>query len=334
MTHVTPDEPWASEHSPCLAKLNREHREGLVLAEEIARIAETGDDDAVAQAVARVRDYNTRELEAHLQQEEQTILGPLVQEQPAHRDLCIRLGREHGYIRSLVEALEQGSARQNLAAFARVLTDHTLIEETQLMPLVESLFSQEQRDRIAAFAPLRPVLPDPAPTRAAPDRPPQDRVQEWAEPLAAHLRGLGPHGGGIVLLARYQPEAVQSMAAQLGLRFFDFQQEVMRDLGTQAEAIDFAALDAYLTAAARQGGIMCHNIEALLCVRTDDERRTWLRHFTATPWPHPVLLPLTLYQADAPESEVHVCDLELVTIPRTTTAAQPVSDHRAKYRID
>ena len=80
MTHETPNEPWASEHSPCLAKLNREHREGLVLAEEIARIAETGDDDATAQAVARVRDYNTRELEAHLQHEEQTILGPLVQE--------------------------------------------------------------------------------------------------------------------------------------------------------------------------------------------------------------------------------------------------------------
>jgi hypothetical protein len=136
------------------------------------------------------------------------------------------------------------------------------------------------------------------------------------------------------LLARYQPEAVQSMAAHLGLRFFDFQQEVMRDLGTQAEAIDFAALDAYLTAAARQGGIMCHNIEALLCVKPDDERRAWLRHFTANTWPHPVLLPLTLYQADAPESEAHVCDLELVTIPRTTTAAQPVSDHRAKYRPD
>ena len=108
----------------------------------------------------------------------------------------------------------------------------------------------------------------------------------------------------------------------------------MRDLGTQAEAIDFAALDGYLTAAARQGGIMCHNIEALLCVKPDDERRAWLRHFTATPWPHPVLLPLTLYQADAPESQAHVCDLELVTIPRTTTAAQPVSDHRAKYRLD
>lgn len=330
MTHATPGEPWASEHIPCLSKLNHEHREGLLFAEEIARIAESGDDEAIAQAIARVRDYNARELEAHLQHEEQTILGHLLQIQPGHRELCIRIGREHGYIRSLVEALDQGSARKNLAAFARILNDHTLIEETQLMPLVAALFSPSQLERIATFTPLRVAMPDPAPPPTAISLPAPNAVEEWAEPLAAHLHCLGPHGGGIVLLARYQPETVQAMAKHLGLRFFDFQQEIMRDLGTEAEAIDFTVLDGYLTAAARQGGILCHNIEALLCVKTEDERRVWLRHFAASPWPHPVLLPLALYQADAPESPDAVCDLKLVTISHTPST-EPAPDHRGKY---
>ena len=64
MTHATPGEPWASEHIHCLAKLNHEHREGLLFAKEIASTAETG--DAIAQAVKRIRDYNSRELSSLL----------------------------------------------------------------------------------------------------------------------------------------------------------------------------------------------------------------------------------------------------------------------------
>ncbi|MCB1637322.1 MAG: hypothetical protein KDI15_00575, partial [Thiothrix sp.] len=63
-------------------------------------------------------------------------------------------------------------------------------------------------------------------------------------------------------------------------------------------------------------GLVCHNAEALLCVKPEAERRRWLRHFIETDWLHPVVVPLTVFQADAPDAAGQVCDLELVRLPR------------------
>jgi hypothetical protein len=250
--------------------------------------------------------YNDLELEAHLQHEEQTILGPLVALHPEHLSLCIRLGQEHGYIRTLVEEMVHGSVRANLADFARVLIDHTLLEDEHLFPLVESLFSPAQLDVIAGFQPLRRVAPMAVTVTGA-------RVESqdgnWRGLLATHLEAMGSSGGGIVLLPRFQPEFVREMADHLGLGFFDFQQEVMRDLGTQADRIDLEELNQTLLNAAQHGGFVCHNVEALLCVKTESERRAWLTRFCDTAWPNPILLPIAVFQADAPGDSPRVCDL-------------------------
>ena len=144
---------------------------------------------------------------------------------------------------------------------------------------------------------------------------------------------MGSSGGGIVLLPRFQPEFVRMMADHLGLGFFDFQQEVMRDLGTQADRIDLEKLNQTLLNAAQQGGFVCHNVEALLCVKTESERRTWLRRFCETAWPNPILLPIAVFQADAPGGSPRVCDLERAELPRQYPAADEHGDLRMKYGL-
>ena len=58
------------------------------------------------------------------------------------------------------------------------------------------------------------------------------------------------------------------------------------------------------------------NVEALLSVKSEGERRAWFRSFLDADWPNPVVLPITLYQADVPEDHRGVCDLELQRLPR------------------
>lgn len=136
-----------------LHKLSQEHNECIIFAEKIAHIAEIGDDSQLAEGIALVQQYNTSELEAHLKHEEQTIFALLVQEHKEHLDLCITLGREHGFIRTLVEEMTLATAQQDLTDFAHILKHHTLAEEMTLFPVVESLFTDEQLDAVLNFVP-------------------------------------------------------------------------------------------------------------------------------------------------------------------------------------
>ena len=103
-----------------LKKLSREQHGCIAFAEKIARIAKEGTDADLHEGIALVRDYNERELEAHLQHEEQTIFGPLVQHHKEHLQLCVTLGKEHGYLRTLVEEMRPETAGQDLGDFAWV----------------------------------------------------------------------------------------------------------------------------------------------------------------------------------------------------------------------
>ena len=95
-----------------LRKLVQEHHECISFADELIRIAEEGNDSEVAAGVTKAELYNRMELEEHLQHEEQTILGPLVQEYPDNMPLCIRVGQEHGSLRMLVERMGPGTSER------------------------------------------------------------------------------------------------------------------------------------------------------------------------------------------------------------------------------
>lgn len=310
-------EDFVAKRSRQLRKLAREHQDCLLFAADLAEIAERGDDEALAAGVERVRAYNDAELEAHLQHEEQTIFAPLIQEYGEHMDLCIALGKEHGYLRTLVEEMTPETARKHLADFARVLKSHTLVEEEKLFPLVDSLFTQEQLDKVMAFTPFRRQAPGADRAESRVDESGAD-AHRWLDSVERHRDGQDPHAGSVVLFPRYRPDLSTRLADRLGLAFFDFREEVMEALGTEAEHISLQQLSDSLRERAAEGGIVVHNIEALLCVKSEAERGEWLCAFLDQDWPNPVIVPISVYQSDVPEEHPRVCDLELMKMPRAS----------------
>lgn len=298
-----------------MQKLTQEHVECLSLADRLDRIVRRGDSTALAAAVQWVREYNARELEPHLQHEEQTIFGPLIREHHEQAPLCIRLGKEHGFLRTLAENISEANARQDLAEFARVLRSHTLAEEQQLFPLLDALFTPAQWEAVRHFIPLgrQPVM---EPDEGASLTRQQADPDAWLAQVDAHFRSAKQGNAHIALLPRYQPELLQRLAEHLGIAFFDYRQEVMSGLRERADTLTLKQMEQTLREQSRQQGLICHNAEALLCVKPEEERRAWLKQFTATDWPHLVIVPLTVFQADAPDDPAHICDLELVRLPR------------------
>ena len=318
-----------------LLKMADEHVSGLEFAAEINKIAEQGTEDELASGIEKVIKYNREELEPHLQLEEQTILGPLMRSYPEHTQLCIKIGKEHGYIRSLVEEMSPTNARNDLSDFSKILEHHTLLENEQLFPLVETLFSDEQLEAIENFVPLRPkALGENQNPRPGVKQTPDKERWEWLSDIKAFCDGPGQQGGSIVLLPRFSPDVIEKMAEHIGLEMFDFQQEVMQGFGPDAHLISFEQLDQSLRNRAQQNGIVSHNIEALLCVNTKAERRAWITTFLNGDWPNPILLPITVFQAEVPDEHHKVCDLELRKMPRNFARKGQIINNRNKYHLE
>ncbi len=137
-----------------LKDLSQEHHDSLVIAKNIAAIAESGSDAELLEAIERVKDYYKNELEVHFQHEERTIFSLIFREYREHIALATTLLKEHGLIRLLIPKLTLENAKTDLAEFSEVLKNHTDVEERKLFPLVESLFSDEQLDAVLNFVPL------------------------------------------------------------------------------------------------------------------------------------------------------------------------------------
>jgi len=296
-----------------LRKLVQEHHECITFAEGLVQTAEQGSDAEVAAGMTKVELYNRTELEPHLQHEEQTILGPLVQEHPDHMQLCIRVGQEHGQLRMLVEKMASEPERNDLGVFGKLLKSHTMLEEGELFPLIEELFTPEQMDQVTGFTPFEVKEMPSTPPRQI--REPAARSdQNWLEAVEKHFKGQGPNTGSIVLFPGYRPELCAEMAQHLGLELYDYQKEAMAPLGVKADSINFFDLNNTLREKAGTGGIVSHNVEALLSTKPELERRAWLRAFLDTDWPNPIVLPITVFQNDAPAEHPQVCDIELYRI--------------------
>jgi len=140
-----------------LQKLSREHQDSLLMAEKIAQIAEEDDQNALMEGIDILKKYNETELEKHLQHEERTIFMTLIQHYKEHAELCIDLGKEHGFMRTIVEEITPETAKKDLADFANVLKRHSLREENELFPIIESVFTREQLDEVLNFEPWLPL---------------------------------------------------------------------------------------------------------------------------------------------------------------------------------
>lgn len=137
-----------------LQDLSREHHQSLVMAKRIAEAVENGSDEALLAAIEKVKAYYEDELEEHFQHEERTIFAPIYKEYKEHIALASGLLKEHGAIRMLIPQLTLNTAKEDLAGFAEVLKNHTRVEERELFPIVEELFTKEQLDAVLNFVPL------------------------------------------------------------------------------------------------------------------------------------------------------------------------------------
>ena len=139
---------------PELEMLHREHERALALSERIEALVAEGSDACRAEGVRLVRDYYAQELEAHLQHEEQTMFAPLLKHDKAHFALCMRLGKDHGALRTLATGIHADTPADDLDTFARILRDHTRLEDEEFLPLVASLFTSEEFAAVLNFTPL------------------------------------------------------------------------------------------------------------------------------------------------------------------------------------
>ena len=140
--------------------------------------------------------------------------------------------------------------------------------------------------------------------------------QEWRTLIQEYFDKSGKEGGSIILFPGYRPDLSAELATQLGLKFFDYREEVMQDYRQHADSIGLDQLNESLHTRAKKSGIVAHNIEALLCVKSESDRRSWIQSFIDTDWPNSIIIPISIYQADVPEDHQRVCDLELLKMPR------------------
>jgi len=138
-----------------LQKISREHHGSLVMAKKITEVANNGSDEALLEAIKTVTDYYENELEEHFQHEEHTIFAPIFKEYKEHVEISKVLLKEHGFIRMLIPRLRLETAKEDLAEFASVLHNHTRMEERELFPIVESLFTEEQLEAVLNFVPIK-----------------------------------------------------------------------------------------------------------------------------------------------------------------------------------
>ena len=106
------------------------------------------------EAIETVKKYYDEELEQHFQHEERTVFAPIFNEYRDHVGMATTLLKEHGYLRLLIPKITLDTAKNDLAEFGLMLKNHTRMEERELFPVVEKLFTEEQLDAVLDFVPL------------------------------------------------------------------------------------------------------------------------------------------------------------------------------------
>lgn len=125
-----------------------------------------------------------------------------------------------------------------------------------------------------------------------------------------------------ILFPEYRPDLSRALADFLELNFFDYRESAMLSEGWNAGNINLDSMTKTLMNESRKSGLVVHNAEALLCTKSQHERRQWLAEFFSIDWPNVIILPLAIYQADTLEEHSRICDIELIQFPRQSFLMQ------------
>lgn len=150
----------------------------------------------------------------------------------------------------------------------------------------------------------------------------QSNADAWWQPVRRLLEARGNGCGILLQFPAYRPDLTRHLAQQLGIAFLDYRAEVMAKLGWEAHTLSLAELNATLREHASCGGLVAHNVEALLATKPAQARREWLSRFIETPWSHAVLVPLFVYADEASQNHPHCLGFAAETLPQQSFIAR------------
>lgn len=147
-------------------------------------------------------------------------------------------------------------------------------------------------------------------------------LDAWLQPLADLVGEQRGQGGILLIMPDYRPDLTLLIADRLGLTFFDLRADVLMPLGWDAAKVTLDQLTHSLAERSRDGGVLAHNVEALLATKEPAARRDWLERFSSDPWSHPVIVPLFLFSKEAPTSGPNVLHMAEADLPEETLLGQ------------
>lgn len=126
------------------------------------------------------------------------------------------------------------------------------------------------------------------------------------------------NSGYIILMPEYRPDIARMIANHFGINFYDYREKEMLPLGWRAIDITLNQLNDSLTKESSHDPILAFNVEALLAIRPENERRKWFSNFIMHPWPNKILLPITIHLNEVPDSDQQTCNLLTTPLPEQT----------------
>lgn len=135
-----------------LQHLSREHHQSLTLAQKAIKTAKLNNKTDVANLCRTIlKDYPDVWMR-HFKVEEETIfnLFPKTDDSEIAR-LCTLLQQEHRIMDGYYEQMKQGDY-SILGDFGALLKKHTRMEERELFPLLETVMTEEQLERVMAMS--------------------------------------------------------------------------------------------------------------------------------------------------------------------------------------
>ena len=132
-----------------LTNLSREHHQSLRLAKKCMDTAVRAVPEQCQALCREIASTFDQEWDRHFRNEEATIFHVTAGMEGRIHDLGLRLAEEHDRMRDMAEAMREGDTGcAILERFGLLLRNHTRLEERELFPLVEQVFSAEQMERI------------------------------------------------------------------------------------------------------------------------------------------------------------------------------------------
>lgn len=105
----------------------------------------------------------------------------------------------------------------------------------------------------------------------------------------------------LLLMSEYRPDICRGIAFHNEYRFYDYREEVMKERKFEAASITLEELWQTLEQESLASPLLAFNVEALLAVKPENDRKSWLQKFMRNDWKNKVILPLVLFHEDAPK---------------------------------